>query len=75
MNERLALMLGAMAIRDAVVIRLFGVAMVWLLSAWLLYASRYPASLKHALIQVYGGLCLASWTTLLIVLAILGRIA
>ena len=51
------------------------VAAVWLLSALLLHAGKYPARLKHALIQVYGGLCLASWMTLLIVLAILGRIA
>ena len=75
MNERLALMLGAMAIRDAVVIRLFGVAAVWLLSALLLHAAKYPVRLKRALIQVYGGLCLASWTTRLIVLAILGRVS
>jgi hypothetical protein len=73
MNERLALMLGAMAIRDAVVIRLFGVAAVWLLSAWLLQVSQYPARLKRTLIQVYGGLCLVSWTTLLVVLVLAGR--
>lgn len=69
MNERMAMLLLTVQIRDGMTATMLTIAAILLLCGWLLQKSPYPKRMKALMLNSYAGFVLATWVLWLIVLA------